>query len=148
VTGPAALSDADTQTLDRYWRAANYLAACQIYLMDNPLLTEPLRPEHIKPRLFGHWGTTPGLSFVWAHLNRAIVVHDADMMILVMDVIDRVPGLGLRAGVLRQQMTDARVRARAWTREHGEDIPEVANWTWGGATAAQPSPAADGPIAQ
>jgi len=85
MTAPslARLSDADTQTLDKYWRAANYLAACQIYLMDNPLLTEPLRPEHIKPRLLGHWGTTPGLNFVWAHLNRAIIAHDAEMMIVV-----------------------------------------------------------------
>jgi xylulose-5-phosphate/fructose-6-phosphate phosphoketolase len=85
MTAPSLvrLSDADTQTLDRYWRAANYLAACQIYLMDNPLLTEPLRPEHIKPRLLGHWGTTPGLNFVWAHLNRAIRAHDAEMMIVV-----------------------------------------------------------------
>jgi xylulose-5-phosphate/fructose-6-phosphate phosphoketolase len=79
----ARLSDADTQTLDKYWRAANYLAACQIYLMDNPLLTEPLRPEHIKPRLLGHWGTTPGLNFIWTHLNRAIRVHDAEMMIVI-----------------------------------------------------------------
>jgi xylulose-5-phosphate/fructose-6-phosphate phosphoketolase len=79
----ARLSRADSETLDRYWRAANYLAACQIYLMDNPLLAEPLRPEHIKPRLLGHWGTTPGLNFVWAHLNRAIRVHDADMMIVI-----------------------------------------------------------------
>jgi xylulose-5-phosphate/fructose-6-phosphate phosphoketolase len=79
----ARLSDADTQTLDKYWRAANYLAACQIYLMDNPLLTEPLQPEQIKPRLLGHWGTTPGLNFVWAHLNRAIRAHDQEMMIVV-----------------------------------------------------------------
>jgi xylulose-5-phosphate/fructose-6-phosphate phosphoketolase len=85
MTAPslARLSDADTQTLDKYWRAANYLAACQIYLMDNPLLTEPLRPEQIKPRLLGHWGTTPGLNFIWAHLNRAIRSHDAEMMIVV-----------------------------------------------------------------
>jgi xylulose-5-phosphate/fructose-6-phosphate phosphoketolase len=85
MTAPslARLSDADTQTLDRYWRAANYLAACQIYLMSNALLTEPLRPEQIKPRLLGHWGTTPGLNFVWAHLNRAIRVHDAEMMIVI-----------------------------------------------------------------
>jgi xylulose-5-phosphate/fructose-6-phosphate phosphoketolase len=83
VTGPAALSDEDAQTLDQYWRAANYLAACQIYLMDNPLLTQPLRPEHIKPRLLGHWGTSPGLNFIWAHLNRAILTHDADMMIVI-----------------------------------------------------------------
>ena len=54
------LTEAERTTLDRYWRAANYLSVGQIYLMDNPLLTEPLRPEHIKPRLLGHWGTTPG----------------------------------------------------------------------------------------
>lgn len=58
--------------LDAHWRAANYLAAGQIYLLDNPLLTEPLRPEHIKPRLLGHWGTAPGLNFVHTHLNRVI----------------------------------------------------------------------------
>ncbi|NGO78859.1 phosphoketolase family protein [Streptomyces sp. YC504] len=58
--------------LDAHWRAANYLAAGQIYLMDNPLLTEPLRPEHIKPRLLGHWGTSPGLNLVYTHLNRII----------------------------------------------------------------------------
>src|SRR6266705_3496976 len=69
--------------LNAYWRAANYLAAGQIYLMANPLLTEPLRPEHIKPRLLGHWGTTPGLNFIWAHLNRAITMQDLDMMIVV-----------------------------------------------------------------
>ena len=79
----ARLSDAETQALDKYWRAANYLAACQIYLMDNPLLTEPLRPGQIKPRLLGHWGTTPGLNFIWAHLNRAIRVYDAEMMIVI-----------------------------------------------------------------
>ena len=83
ATQAAALSVADAEVLDKYWRAANYLAACQIYLMDNPLLTEPLRPEHIKPRLLGHWGTTPGLNFIWAHLNRAISVHGVPMMIVV-----------------------------------------------------------------
>ncbi len=83
ATQRGRLSRADAQTLDKYWRATNYLAACQIYLMDNPLLTQPLRPEQIKPRLLGHWGTTPGLNFIWAHLNRAIVVHDAEMMIVI-----------------------------------------------------------------
>ncbi|MGH9030034.1 MAG: phosphoketolase family protein [Acidimicrobiales bacterium] len=58
--------------LNAYWRAANYISVGQIYLMDNPLLREPLRPEHVKPRLLGHWGTTPGLNFVYAHMNRAI----------------------------------------------------------------------------
>src|SRR5216684_4507097 len=65
-------SASDLDLLDRYWRAANYLSVGQIYLLDNPLLHEPLRPEHIKPRLLGHWGTTPGLNFIYAHLNRAI----------------------------------------------------------------------------
>lgn len=66
--------------LDRYWRAANYLSVGQIYLMDNPLLREPLRPEHIKPRLLGHWGTTPGLNFIYAHLNRVIRRRDLEMI--------------------------------------------------------------------
>src|SRR5436190_20887149 len=70
TTRPATTAELDT--IDRYWRAANYLAAGQIYLLDNPLLREPLRPEHLKPRLLGHWGTTPGLNFVYAHLNRVI----------------------------------------------------------------------------
>jgi xylulose-5-phosphate/fructose-6-phosphate phosphoketolase len=83
ATAHPPLTERETAALDRYWRAANYLAVGQIYLMDNPLLTEPLRPEHIKPRLLGHWGTTPGLNFIWAHLNRAIGVHDTAMMMVV-----------------------------------------------------------------
>ena len=79
----AALSPDDLATLNAYWRAANYLAAGQIYLMDNPLLTEPLRPEHIKPRLLGHWGTTPGINFIWAHLSRVITLRDLDMIIVI-----------------------------------------------------------------
>ncbi len=66
--------------LDAWWRAANYLSVGQIYLLDNPLLTGPLRPEHVKPRLLGHWGTTPGLNFVYAHLNRVITERDLDMI--------------------------------------------------------------------
>ncbi|MEU4575687.1 phosphoketolase family protein [Nonomuraea sp. NPDC023979] len=66
--------------VDAYWRAANYLSVGQIYLLDNPLLSEPLRPEHIKPRLLGHWGTTPGLNFCFAHLNRVIRERDQDMI--------------------------------------------------------------------
>jgi xylulose-5-phosphate/fructose-6-phosphate phosphoketolase len=68
------------ELLDRYWRAANYLSVGQIYLLDNPLLREPLRPEHIKPRLLGHWGTTPGLNFIYAHLNRAIRISDLNVI--------------------------------------------------------------------
>ena len=77
------LTDSEQTTLDRYWRAANYLSACQIYLLANPLLTEPLKPDHIKPRLLGHWGTTPGLNFVWTHLNRAISQRDQDMLLVI-----------------------------------------------------------------
>jgi xylulose-5-phosphate/fructose-6-phosphate phosphoketolase len=83
VTSSAALRPAELATLNLYWRAANYLAAGQIYLMGNPLLTEPLSPEHIKPRLLGHWGTTPGLNFIWAHLNRVITQRDLDMIIVI-----------------------------------------------------------------
>ncbi|MDT7789956.1 MAG: xylulose-5-phosphate/fructose-6-phosphate phosphoketolase [Pseudonocardiales bacterium] len=74
------MTHADLSLVDAYWRAANYLAAGQIYLLDNALLTEPLSPEHIKPRLLGHWGTTPGLNFVYAHLNRVIRDRDADVL--------------------------------------------------------------------
>ncbi|UFW77274.1 MULTISPECIES: phosphoketolase family protein [Rhizobium] len=76
----AALNDAELTLIDRYWRAANYLSIGQIYLLANPLLREPLKPEHIKPRLLGHWGTTPGLNFVYAHLNRLIRARDLDII--------------------------------------------------------------------
>jgi xylulose-5-phosphate/fructose-6-phosphate phosphoketolase len=74
------LSAQELAGLDAYWRAANYLSVGQIYLLDNPLLREPLKPEHIKPRLLGHWGTTPGLNFVYAHLNRVIKAHDLNVI--------------------------------------------------------------------
>ncbi|NBC98195.1 phosphoketolase [Atlantibacter hermannii] len=80
MTETNPLSDSEIQLIDRYWRAANYLSVGQIYLMDNPLLREPLKPEHIKPRLLGHWGTTPGLNFIYAHLNRVIRQRDLDMI--------------------------------------------------------------------
>jgi len=68
------------EKMDAYWRAANYLSVGQIYLMDNPLLKEPLKLAHIKPRLLGHWGTTPGLNFIYVHLNRVIKQHDLNMI--------------------------------------------------------------------
>ena len=70
--GGAAASRDELDLIDAYWRAANYLSVGQIYLLDNPLLREPLQPGHVKPRLLGHWGTTPGLNFIYAHLNRVI----------------------------------------------------------------------------
>ncbi|MGH9106668.1 MAG: phosphoketolase, partial [Acidimicrobiales bacterium] len=72
------LSSAEAQLLDAYWRAANYLSVGQIYLLANPLLRVPLQPEHVKPRLLGHWGTTPGLNFVYAHMDRVIRKWDLD----------------------------------------------------------------------
>jgi xylulose-5-phosphate/fructose-6-phosphate phosphoketolase len=80
TTGP--LSAAELESIDAYWRAANFLSIGQIYLLDNPLLTEPLKPEHIKPRLLGHWGTTPGLNLIYAHLNRVIRSRDANIIYL------------------------------------------------------------------
>jgi len=74
------LSKSELQTIDAYWRAANYLSIGQIYLYDNPLLTRPLTKEDVKPRLLGHWGTTPGLNFIYAHMNRLINNHDLDVI--------------------------------------------------------------------
>ena len=78
----AALTPAQLETVDAYWRASNYLSACQLYLLDNPLLKEPLKPEHIKKKIVGHWGTVPGQNFIYTHLNRAIVKYDLDMIYL------------------------------------------------------------------
>src|SRR6187551_1657582 len=79
----AAPSDEDLRLMDAYWRAANYLSVGQIYLLDNPLLEAPLERAHIKPRLLGHWGTTPGLNFIYVHLNRGIRAHDLDMIYII-----------------------------------------------------------------
>ncbi|MDP9269815.1 MAG: phosphoketolase family protein [Chloroflexota bacterium] len=78
VASPRPLSASELGVIDAYWRAANYLSVGQIYLLANPLLREPLRVEHIKPRLLGHFGTTPGLNFIYAHMNRVIRDHDLD----------------------------------------------------------------------
>ncbi|MBG0816537.1 phosphoketolase family protein [Planomonospora sp. ID82291] len=97
------------QRIDAYWRAANYLSVGQIYLLDNPLLTEPLAPEHIKPRLLGHWGTTPGLNFCFAHLNRIISERDQEMIYIAG------PGHGGPAAV-----------AHAWLEgSYTEKYPEI-----------------------
>jgi len=79
-TSVGPLTEVQLRQLDAYWRAANYLTVGQISLLDNPLLREPLRPEHIKPRLLGHWGTSPGLNLIYAHLNRTIVARDLNMI--------------------------------------------------------------------
>jgi xylulose-5-phosphate/fructose-6-phosphate phosphoketolase len=84
ITPPAKgpLSDDLLDRMNRYWQAANYLTIGQIYLQDNPLLRSPLSPEHIKPRLLGHWGTSPGLNFIYVHVNRLITEHDVDVVYL------------------------------------------------------------------
>jgi xylulose-5-phosphate/fructose-6-phosphate phosphoketolase len=74
------LSEQELKAIDAYWRAANYLSVGQIYLLDNPLLKDPLKIEHVKPRLLGHWGTTPGLNFIYAHLNRVIKARDLNLI--------------------------------------------------------------------
>ncbi len=81
TTGP--LSPTELERINAYWRAANYLSVGQIYLLDNPLLREPLGPEHVKPRLLGHWGTTPGLNFIYAHMNRVIRNWDLDAIYII-----------------------------------------------------------------
>src|SRR5512141_1719752 len=79
---PVPLDDEALASIDAFWRAANYLSVGQIYLLDNPLLRQPLTREHVKPRLLGHWGTTPGLNFIYVHLNRVIRKHDLDMIFI------------------------------------------------------------------
>src|SRR2546422_3363062 len=76
------LSPEMLRKMDAYWRAANYLSVGQIYLYDNPLLKKPLKIEHVKPRLLGHWGTTPGLNFLYVHLNRVIKDHDLNAIFI------------------------------------------------------------------
>src|SRR6266511_178226 len=79
---PGPLQPDELRMTDAYWLAANYLSVGQIYLLDNPHLTQPLRPEQIKPRLLGHWGTTPGLNLVYVHMNRAIRARDLDAIFI------------------------------------------------------------------
>ncbi len=94
------LTEAALASLDAWWRAANYLSVGQIYLLDDPLLRRPLQREDIKPRLLGHWGTTPGLNLLWAHLNRLIRERDvvADCRIDIVGVLDLDAGQADRLG--------------------------------------------------
>src|ERR1700740_190887 len=78
----APLSTDELRRIDAYWRACKYLALGMIYLQANPLLREPLKPEHIKSRLLGHWGSSPGLAFIYIHLNRLIKKFDLDMIFM------------------------------------------------------------------
>src|SRR5450432_4082939 len=80
MTEREPLTNAELDAIDAWWRAANYLSVGQVYLHDKQLLTEPMRPEHVKPRLLGHWGTTPGLNLIYAHLNRLIRNQDLNLI--------------------------------------------------------------------
>jgi phosphoketolase len=87
MNAPSPISDTtlsadELDQINAYWRACNYLAAGMIFLRDNPLLREPLQPEHVKRRLLGHWGASPGLSFAWVHLNRLINKYDLDTIFM------------------------------------------------------------------
>jgi phosphoketolase len=145
--------DADLlRKMDAWWRAANYLSVGQTYLYDNPLLKQPLKREHVKPRLVGHWGTTPGLNFIYVHLNRVIKARDVNMIYLIgpghggpgivantwlegtyseVYVIDRLPQLGSPAAYAKQAIRNALIEHRQYINERGEDHPFVLGWKWG-----------------
>ena len=107
------------EKLDAYWRAANYLSVGQIYLYDNPLLKQPLTRAHIKPRLLGHWGTTPGLNFIYVHLNRIIKQYDLNMIYLAG------PGHGGPAMVANTCATCSAVTERPCPNAMvGSDVPD------------------------
>ncbi len=102
------VSDRELEHVDRWWRAANYLSVGQIYLLDNPLLREPLAAEHVKPRLLGHWGTTPGLNLIYAHMNRVIRERDLDAIYIMG------PGHGGPAAVANAWLEGT------WSEVHGD----------------------------
>ena len=83
ATSAGPLSDEELRKMDAYWRASNYLSVGQIYLLDNPLLKKPLKREHVKTRLLGHWGTSPGLNMLYVHLNRVIKRDDLNMIYII-----------------------------------------------------------------
>jgi XFP N-terminal domain len=121
---PEVLSRSERSLIDAYWRAANYLSVGQIYLYDNPLLKEPLSEEHIKPRLLGHWGTTPGLNFIYVHLNRLIKKHDLDMIYITGPghVEDAPAGILAARNAGMAALGVARLGDEALLREAGADL--------------------------
>ncbi|MDY0065334.1 MAG: phosphoketolase family protein [Steroidobacteraceae bacterium] len=115
----ATLSAEHLARLDAWWRAANYLSVGQIYLLDNPLLREPLALKHIKPRLLGHWGTTPGLNFIYAHLNRVIKKYDLDMIYVAG------PGHGGPGPVANAYLEGTYSEYYPWVSEDAEGMQEL-----------------------
>lgn len=103
ITKSQPLCPALVSKIDAYWRASNFLSVGQIYLLDNPLLRAPLRREHVKPRLLGHWGTSHGLNLLYVHLNRIIVAHDLSVLFITIDAMGTqgmLPRPVLRLGTL------------------------------------------------
>ena len=132
---PAAISDERLVRLDAYWRAAGYLGAAQLYLKENALLKEPLRPGHIKPRLLGHWGTQPGLSLVYAHLNRLIQDTDQDVLYVVG------PGHGapaLLANLYLEGTLGERDAQLERGREGADELARRFSWPGGHASHVKP----------
>ena len=108
----APLGSEQLNKVQAYWRACNYLTLGMIYLQDNPLLKEPLKPEHIKNRLLGHWGASPGLAFIYLHLNRLIKTYDLDMIVLAG------PGRGAPEMKITKRQLSARIVLGECWRSH------------------------------
>ena len=118
-TSESLLPATEIAKLDAYWRACNYLCAGMIYLRDNPLLREPLKPEHIKNRLLGHWGSDPGQTFIWVHLNRLIKKYDLNVIYV------SGPGHGAPATLSNcylEGITQRSIRTRARTKRECGDF--------------------------
>jgi len=156
TTGTAAgeLSTDELKKINAYWRDCNYLSAGVIYLRANPLLREKLKPEHIKVRLLGHWGASPGLSFAYVHLNRLIVKHDLDVIFLTgpghgapgvigpayLEGTDsevypnkstrRECGSSSRNSRFPAGLRNMQIDCQQYAYEHGEDKPEIDQWKW------------------
>lgn len=137
-----APSSEELNNINAYWRACNYLAVGMIYLRDNPLLREPLKAEHIKSRLLGHWGSSPGLSFSYVHLNRLINKYDQDAIFLAgpghgaPGVLAPVYLEGTYSEIYPNKSEDAEgmrqflLECRNYAYEHGVDLPEEDGWKW------------------
>jgi XFP N-terminal domain len=145
-TKQTPLSPELLRNMHAYWRAANYLSVGQIYLYDNPLLKESLKLEHVKPRLLGHWGTTPGQNFIYVHLNRLIKQYDLNMIYLSGPghggpALHRASGMPSRARAATARMlpptrtrapeirrSGADCRANSSERHHRRQSPGVERW--------------------
>jgi xylulose-5-phosphate/fructose-6-phosphate phosphoketolase len=151
ATSLSTLTPALLRKIDAYWRAANFLSVGQIYLYDNPLLKQPLKLDHVKPLVVGHWGTTPGQNFIYVHLNRAINKYDLNMFYvagpghggpaLVSNTYmegsytEVYPNItqnedGLKK-LFKQFSFPGGISSHVAPTTHGHDMPEIRDWKWG-----------------